>query len=44
LYVVVAEVDLPSTVDGAAVAGTLRDAAERLGVEATLRPAEADLL
>jgi glycine cleavage system transcriptional repressor len=44
LYVVVAEVDLPSTVDGAAVAGGLRDAAERLGVEATLRPAEADLL
>jgi glycine cleavage system transcriptional repressor len=44
LYVVVAEVDLPSTVDGDAFAGTLRDAAERLGVEATLRPAEADLL
>lgn len=44
LYVVVAELDLPSTVDGAALAGALRDAAQTLGVEATLRPAEADLL
>ena len=44
LYVVIAELNLPSTVDGAALAGTLRDAARQLGVEATLRPAEADLL
>jgi glycine cleavage system transcriptional repressor len=44
LYVAIAEVDLPSTVDGAALATELRGAAERLGVEATLRPAEADLL
>jgi glycine cleavage system transcriptional repressor len=44
LYVVVAEVDLPSTVDGAGLGRTLREAAARLGVEATLRPAEADLL
>jgi glycine cleavage system transcriptional repressor len=44
LYVAVVEVDLPSTVDSAALGTTLRDAAVRLGVEATLRPAEADLL
>jgi glycine cleavage system transcriptional repressor len=44
LYVVVAELDLPSTVDGSTIAGALRQAAQTLGVEATLRPAEADLL
>jgi glycine cleavage system transcriptional repressor len=44
LYVAVVEVDLPSTVDSDALGATLRDAADRLGVEATLRPAEADLL
>jgi glycine cleavage system transcriptional repressor len=44
LYVLVAELDLPRTVDGSALAGALRDAAQKLGVEATLRAAEADLL
>jgi glycine cleavage system transcriptional repressor len=44
LYVVVAELDVPSTVDGTGLAGALRNAAQTLGVEATLRPAEADLL
>lgn len=44
LYVLVAEVDLAYTVDSAALADTLRAAAERLGVEATFRPVEADLL
>ena len=44
LYVAVVEVDLPSTVDTDALGATLRDAADRLGVEASLRPAEADLL
>jgi glycine cleavage system transcriptional repressor len=44
LYVAVVEVDLPSTVDSDALGATLRDAADRLGVEASLRPAEADLL
>ena len=42
LYVVVAELDLPSTVDS--LAGALKQAAQTLGVEATLRPAEADVL
>ena len=44
LYVVVAEVDLPSTVEIGAVTARLGDAARALGVEATLRPADADLL
>src|SRR6185312_2694677 len=44
LYVVVAELDVPSTVDGSSLAGALKQAAQTLGVEATLRPAEADLL
>jgi glycine cleavage system transcriptional repressor len=44
LYVVVAEVDLPSTVDSAALGETLRAVAQRLGVEATLRAAEVDVL
>jgi glycine cleavage system transcriptional repressor len=44
LYVVVAEIDLPPKADASALAGALKDAAQQLGVEATLRPAEADLL
>jgi glycine cleavage system transcriptional repressor len=44
LYVLVAEVDLPSTVDLAALSGRLRDVAADLGVEASLRPADTDLL
>jgi glycine cleavage system transcriptional repressor len=44
LYVLVAEVDLPSTVEISAVSERLADAARALGVEATLRPAEVDLL
>lgn len=44
LYVLVAEVDLPSTVDLETVTGALREAAEALGVEASLRPVETDLL
>jgi glycine cleavage system transcriptional repressor len=44
LYVVVAEVDLPPKVDADELGATLRAAASRLGVDATLRPAEADLL
>jgi len=44
LYVVVAEVDLPPKADADEVGGMLRSVAGRLGVDATLRPAEADLL
>jgi glycine cleavage system transcriptional repressor len=44
LYVVIAEVDLPATADSEALGATLRAAAQRLGVEASLRPAEADVL
>jgi glycine cleavage system transcriptional repressor len=44
LYVLVAEVDLPSTVDLSAVTAALRDQAEALGIEANLRPVEIDLL
>ncbi|WP_238015383.1 ACT domain-containing protein [Dactylosporangium sp. AC04546] len=44
LYVVVAEVDVPERVDVEALGAALVAAAERLGVEATFRPAEADLL
>ncbi|HLL65898.1 MAG TPA: ACT domain-containing protein [Micromonosporaceae bacterium] len=43
-YLVVADIDLPSTVDVDRLADRLRQAADRLGVEATLRPAEADVL
>jgi glycine cleavage system transcriptional repressor len=42
LYLLVAEVDLPATVDVAGVRGAIDAAAERLGVGATLREAEAD--
>ncbi|WP_432833974.1 glycine cleavage system protein R [Dactylosporangium sp. CA-092794] len=41
LYVVVAEVDV---VDPAALDAALQSAAQRLGVEVSLRPADADLL
>ena len=44
LYVAVAEVDLPSAVDSERLGETLREAARRLGVDASLRPAEADVL
>jgi glycine cleavage system transcriptional repressor len=44
LYVLVAEVDLPSTVDLAGLTAQLREAGEGLGVEAHLRPADADVL
>jgi glycine cleavage system transcriptional repressor len=44
LYVLVAEVDLPTTVDTDALVGALRTVADRLGVGVTLRPAESDEL
>jgi glycine cleavage system transcriptional repressor len=44
LYVLVAEVDLPSTVEIEAVTGRLAEVARALGVDASLRPADADLL
>jgi glycine cleavage system transcriptional repressor len=44
LYVIVAEVDLPATVDIGEVGGRLRAVARDLGVEATLEPVETDLL
>ncbi|KRB74946.1 amino acid-binding protein [Nocardioides sp. Root190] len=44
LYLLVAELDLPVGADVEAVDGAIRAAAERVGVRATLRPAEADEL
>jgi glycine cleavage system transcriptional repressor len=44
LYLLVAEVDLPASADLAALDRTLGEVATTLGVEALLRPAEADLL
>ena len=44
LYVLIAEVDLPSTVDIETVTARLDEAARAVGVEASLRPADADLL
>ncbi|WP_110182440.1 glycine cleavage system protein R [Nocardioides solisilvae] len=44
LYLVVAEVALPADADVAALEAAVRATAERLGVGATLRPAEADEL
>ena len=44
LYVVVAEVELPDGADAGAVSAELRDVAARLGVGATLRPADTDEL
>lgn len=44
LYVMVAEVDLPAAVDVPGLQAELAEAARSLGVDATLRPAETDLL
>lgn len=44
LYLLVAELHLPVDADVAEVEGAIRAAAERVGVTATLRPAEADEL
>ena len=44
LYVLVVEVDLPSTVEVETLTARLGEVARTLGVEATLRPADADLL
>jgi glycine cleavage system transcriptional repressor len=44
LYVLIAEVDLPTGADVAALTARLAEVAADLGVEATLRPAEADVL
>ncbi len=44
LYLLSAEVDLPSTVDFDDLVSTLDSAAESLGVEVSLRSAEADVL
>ncbi len=44
LYVLVCEVDLPDGVDPDALAADLAQVGERLGVRASLRPAEAGLL
>jgi glycine cleavage system transcriptional repressor len=44
LYLLVAEVDLPSGTDTDALSSRLADVAKELGVEATLRPAESDVL
>ncbi len=42
LYVVIAEIDLPAGADAAAVTAAIEAVAADLGVDATLRPAEAD--
>ena len=44
LYLLSAEVDLPSTVDSEELLAELDDVAESLGVEVSLRTAEADVL
>ena len=44
LYLLSAEVDLPSTVDVEDVVEKLDEVARQLGVEVSLRPAEADVL
>ena len=44
LYLLVAELELPSDVDVAAVDHAIRATAERMGVAATLRPVAADQL
>jgi glycine cleavage system transcriptional repressor len=44
LYLLSAEVDLPSTVDSDELVAELDDVADRLGVDVTLRTAEADVL
>ncbi|HWU20666.1 MAG TPA: ACT domain-containing protein [Nocardioides sp.] len=42
LYLLVAEIDLPASADAQALEQTVRAAAGRVGVTATLRPVEAD--
>jgi glycine cleavage system transcriptional repressor len=44
LYVLIAEVDLPTTVDIDALSARLREIGAGLGVEVTLSPSEPDLL
>jgi glycine cleavage system transcriptional repressor len=44
LYVLLAEVDLPSTVDTETLSVQLAEVADELGVEATIRPVDTDLL
>ena len=44
LYLLIAELDLPATVDTDALAVALRSVADQLGVGVTLRPAESDEL
>ena len=44
LYLLVAELDLPAGVDAVDVEGSIKAAAEAVGVTATLRAAEADEL
>ena len=44
LYLLVAEVELPAGVDADALGARLAGTARELGVEATLRPAETDVL
>lgn len=44
LYLLVAELDLPTDADASVVDATIRAAADRVGVTATLRPVEADEL
>ena len=44
LYVLLAEVDLPAAVDVERLTARLREVAGSLGVEATLRPLDTDLL
>jgi len=44
LYILVAEVELPTEADAAALANRLTAVARELGVDATLRPAETDVL
>jgi glycine cleavage system transcriptional repressor len=44
LYVLLVEIDLPSTVEIETLTARLNEVARTLGVEATLRPADADLL
>lgn len=44
LYLLIAELDLPATVDTDSLAVSLRSVADQLGVGVTLRPAESDEL
>ncbi len=44
LYLLIAEVDLPTSMDTSTLDARLRDTAAGMGVEAALRPMDADLL